>query len=153
MYILTASVIFVMSTQCYSASMGYSRWIVPSSHKGCQCYLCKKFEIPLTILQFFPEIESEKTWKSGFWAHMWTFSGNPYEKRDFCSNNLEIQDTISQKEVWKSNLLYGKGIFSGMAQYGENRIESMIQSYSVGSVICQIFFFLTCCFTLKNDRV
>ena len=90
--------------------MGYSRSIVPSPHRGCQCYVCKSLKFHLLFYHIFLDIQTEKTKKSGFLVPVWIFSGNPCEDKDFCQKKkktLEVQNCIFSKKY--GNLLYGRG--------------------------------------------
>ena len=67
----------------------------------------KSQEFHLLFYNFFPGFQSEKTRKSGFWAHVWIISWNLCENKDFCPKPWKFRPKFHQEKVWKSNLLYG----------------------------------------------
>ena len=78
--------------------------------------------IPLAILLIFPGNPDWENERKGidFCACVFLVCLNPCKNKDF--KNLEIQECILSKKVWKSNLLYGGGggtkfFFPGKAQY------------------------------------
>ena len=91
---------------------------MPSPHRGCQCYVCKKSGIPLAILQNFPgnpEWENKEVWILNACV---IFRGNLCENKDFFSKNLEIQDYILPKKSGNPTSSMGGGQnVSGTAQF------------------------------------
>ena len=119
---------------------------MPSPIEDVISTYAKSLEFHSLFCQILREIQSEETRKIGIWAHVWIIPGNLCENKDFCSKILEIQDNISSKKVWKSNLLYrGEGIFfSGIAHSSMFvwKVPIMIKSIilSSSSSMCLSYF-------------